>query len=112
MKIFNKVILVGLTIASCHSFAASGASQHAGASSQHSGLAVSHGVVAGAKVGSAVIATPLIIVGAVGSASTHVGSALMENAVGTQPLEITDKTITAGPSPQESMQINSTETRL
>lgn len=101
MKTLNKVLLIALTMTSFHSLADSGASQNASAASKHSALAASHGALASAKIGSAVIATPLIIAGSVGNVSLQAGSTLMKNAVENKPLEITDKTITAAPSPQQ-----------
>ena len=109
MKTLKQIILITLTMTSLQSFADSGASQNASAASKHSALAASHGTVASAKLGSAVLATPLIIVGAIGNISQQVGNALMENALSTAPLEITDKTITAAPSPAQIMKINQTE---
>lgn len=109
MKIFNKALLITLTITSLHSFADSGASQNASAASKHSALAASHSTVASAKLGSAVIATPLIVVGAIGHVSLQAGNALMKNAVSTTPLEVTDKTITAAPSPAQIMKVSKRE---
>jgi hypothetical protein len=109
MKKLNKVLLITLSITSLQSFADSGASQNGSAASKHSALAASHGTVASAKLGSAVIATPLIVVGAIGNASMQAGNALMENAVSTTPLEVTDKTITAAPSPAQIMKANKQE---
>lgn len=109
MKTLNKVLLITLSITSLQSFADSGASQNGSAASKHSALAASHGTVASAKLGSAVIATPLIVVGAIGNASMQAGNALMENAVSTTPLEVTDKTITAAPSPAQIMKANKQE---
>jgi len=109
MKTLNKVLLIILTTTSLHSFAESGASQNASAASKHSALAASHGTVASAKLGSAVIATPLLVIGAIGSASQYAGNALIENSFATTPLEITDKTITAAPSPAQVMKANQQE---
>ncbi len=109
MKTLNKILLITLTMTSLQSFANSGASQNASAASKHSALATSHGTVASAKLGSAVIATPLILVGVIGNASLQAGNALMENAVSTTPLEVTDKTITAAPSPAQIMKVNKQE---
>ena len=109
MKTLNKILLITLTMTSLQSFANSGASQNAGAASKHSALAASHGTVASAKLGSAIIATPLIVVGAIGNVSLQAGNALMENAISTTSLEITDKTITAAPSPAQIMKVNKQE---
>jgi|GEM_PF-1107383 len=106
MKILNKVLLMLLTTTSLPSIADSGASQNASAASKHSALAASHGTVASAKLGSAVIATPLIIVGAIGNVSLKAGNALLKNAFAATPLEITEKTITTAPSPAQMMKTN------
>jgi len=106
MKKLNTILLITLTMTSLQSFANSGASQNASAASKHSALAASHGTVASVKLGSAVIATPLIVIGAVGNASLQAGNALMESAVSTTPLEVTDKTITSAPSPAQIMKVN------
>jgi hypothetical protein len=109
MKILNKVLFILLTTTSLHSFAESGTSKNASAASKHSALAASHGTVASAKLGSAVMATPLLIIGVIGSVSQQAGKALMENALTTTPLEITEKTITAAPSPAQIMKANQQE---
>lgn len=94
---------------SLQSYADSGVSQNASAASKHSALAASHGTVASAKLGSAVVATPLIVVGAIGNVALQAGNALMKNAVATTPLEITEKTITTAPSPAQIMKVNQQE---
>jgi hypothetical protein len=109
MKTLNKVLLIILTTTSLQSFAESGASKNASAASKYSALAASHGTVTSAKLGSAIVATPLIIVGAIGSISLKTGKVLMENAFSNTPLEITDKTITAAPSPAQMMKANQQE---
>jgi hypothetical protein len=109
MKTLSKVLLILLTSTSLQSVADSGASQNASAASKHSALATSHGTVASAKLGSAVIATPLIVIGAIGSVSLKAGNELMENSLSTTPLEITEKTITTAPSPAQIMKINQQE---
>ncbi len=106
MKTLSKVLLIALTMTSLQSFADSGASQNASAASKHSALATAHSTVATAKLGSAVVATPLIVAGAIGNVSLQAGNALMENAVSTTPLEVTDKTITTAPSPAQIMKVN------
>lgn len=109
MKTLNKILLITLTMTSLQSFADSGASQNASAASKHSALAAAHSTVASAKIGSAVVATPLIVAGAIGNVSLQAGNALMENAISTTPLEVTDKTITAAPSPAQIMKVNKQE---
>lgn len=109
MNILNKALLITLSMTSLQTFANSGASENTSAASKHSALAVAHGSAASVKVASAVIATPLIVVGSVGVVSSGAGSALMESAIATTPLEITDKTITAAPSPAQMMKANKQE---
>lgn len=103
MKTFNKVLMTILAVTSTQSFANSGASENGSAASKHSTLAASHGAAASAKIGSAVVAVPLIVAGSVGQVSQHMGTKLMEAAVNDAPLTITDKTITAAPSPKQIM---------
>ena len=109
MKLLNKIVLITLTVTSLHSFADSGASTQGSEASKHSALAAKHGLNASAKVGSAVVATPLIIAGAVGYLSLEAGKALMNNAVNCEPLEITEKTITTAPTPLQAMKIGKEE---
>jgi hypothetical protein len=106
MKILNKALLILLITTNLQALADSGGSQNASAASKYSALAVSHGIVASAKLGSAVFATPLIIVGAIGSVSLEIGNELMQSAFSTMPLEITEKTITTAPSPAQMMKVN------
>lgn len=82
---------------------------NASAASKHSALAASHGTKASAQIGSAVVATPLIIAGAVGQVSLSTGEKLMENATDQAPLKITDKTITTTPSPKDVMKTKQEE---
>lgn len=86
-----------------------GASKNASAAGKHSALAVAHGTVASAQVGSAVLAMPLIAVGAVGELSMEVGNVLMEAAVSNKPLVVTEKTVTKAPSPAQMMKTNKQE---
>ncbi|QOL25615.1 hypothetical protein LP316_15190 [Thalassotalea sp. LPB0316] len=109
MKQMNKLLAILLATTSLYSNAESGASDNASAASKHSALAASHGTAASAKIGSAVVATPLLVVGSVGQASTSAGTALMEQAVKAEPLEITEKTVTAAPSPKQVMKASKQE---
>ena len=108
MKTRNMVLSLVITVSSMQSFANSGASENSSAASKHSVLAASHGTAASVKVGSAVLATPLIVTGSVGQVSLKLGTKLMANAVA-EPLEITDKTITVAPSPKQMMKAVITE---
>lgn len=112
MNTLNKLVVMTLTTISLSTFANSGLSDNASAASKHSALAASHATVATAQVGSAVVAVPLVVVGKVGTASLHAGEKLMNNATGSQSLEITDKTITAGPSPKNMMKKTKNEDTL
>lgn len=109
MKTRNLVLTMILTVTSMQSFANSGASENGSAASKHSALAASHGTAASAKVGSAVVAIPLVVAGSVGNASQQLGTKLMENAIADGPLEITEKTITVAPSPKQMMNISNIE---
>ncbi len=109
MKTHNMVLTLALAVTSMQSFANSGASENASAASKHSALAASHGTTASVKVGSGVLATPLIVAGSVGRVSQQLGTKLMASAIADGPLEITEKTITVAPSPQQMMKTVITE---
>jgi hypothetical protein len=109
MKTRNLILTMILTVTSMQSFANSGGSENGSAASKYSALAASHGTVASAQVGSALVAMPLMIVGSVGQASGQLGSKLMASAIGDGPLEITEKTITVTPSPKQMMNISNTK---
>lgn len=109
-KKMANIIFSSLVLISAPTFANDGAStDNASAASKHSALAASHGTKASVQLGSAVVATPLIIVGAVGQVSSSTGESLMEHATGEAPLTVTDKTITKMPSPKEVMNTNKKE---
>jgi hypothetical protein len=109
MKTCNLILTMILTVTSMQSFANSGGSENGSAASKHSALAASHGTVASAQVGSAVVAIPLIVAGSVGQVSGQLGSKLMTGAIADGPLEITERTITVTPSPKQMMNISSTK---
>jgi len=106
MNTLHKILITTFAVMSLQVSANSGASQNTSAASKHSALAVAHGSKASTQVASAVIATPLLVVGAVGHVSLKAGTALMEHAVTNEPLEITPKTITVAPSPKQVMLLN------
>jgi len=84
---------------------AQGSTQHSGQAVGHSALAIGHGAVGSAKLTSAAVAVPLLAVGAVGAASTEMGKGLMKAAnkpIG-EPLEVSDETLTVGPSPDRAI---------
>jgi len=103
MKISKIISASIILLASSSSFAADGVSQNLSNAGKHSVVAVSKGAKASVQVGSAVIATPLIAAGVVGHASMDAGKALMNEAFGNEPLDVTDKTITAAPAPKKIM---------
>jgi len=107
MKPFKKVILLSLALSStltANSAFASDSVSHASKASKHSVLAVSHGLASTAKVASAAVAVPLLVVGSVGVVSGAAGSTLMTSAINhNEPLTITEITITADPSPKAQM---------
>jgi hypothetical protein len=104
MKSFKLVFTLITVFSSTIAIANSGASTNLSAASKHSVLTVSHGVKASGQVVSGVVAVPLLIVGQVGSASLATGESLMDHAVGTEPLTVTEMTITADPAPQSVLQ--------
>lgn len=106
MNTLIKSTLLLLTMTSTSVFAVGGASEHSTKTSKHSTLASTHGVVASAKTTSGIIAIPFKAVGVIGHVSGQAGDALMDNAITTTPLEISDKTITAGAPPKDVMNIN------
>ena len=105
MKRYVSVLIVSLPIffGSTASLAA-GPSSHFSAASTHSAQAISEASIAGVKVVSGVIATPLIAVGKVGEASGIVGDELWEAASFGEPLEITDEIIMSTTPPDQAMQ--------
>lgn len=84
--------------------------QHTSKAGKHSTLAVSHGAASSAKVASAAVAVPVLIVGSAGVASIAGGSALIDSATKPEPLTITEVTITADPAPNQAMQTNTQTT--
>ena len=112
MNILKTLIVTSLVVSSFNSFAESGASDHASQASKHSALSVYHGSAATAKLGSAVVAVPLIVGGTV---ALSTGLALESSSQSTTkveknaPLKITEKTITAAPSPKEMMKTSNDE---
>lgn len=84
---------------------AQGSAQHSGQAVGHSALAAGHSAVGTAKLTSAAVAIPLVAVGAVGAVSAEMGKGLMKAAnkpIG-EPLEISDETLTVGPSPDRAV---------
>jgi len=84
---------------------AQGSTQHSGQAVAHSALASGHSVVGSAKLTSAAIAVPLVVVGSIGAVSAQAGKSLIKEAnkpIG-EPLEISDEILTVGPSPDRAM---------
>lgn len=116
MKRINTLLILALLtspIAAC----ASESVNHSGQASKHSVLAVGHGLHAGVKVASTAVAAPVAIVG---SASVAAGSVLTESAKslsykphnsakskktkGKVALEVSETTVTVGPTPNQAIQ--------
>lgn len=95
-------MIVGVMFMSGQAMAA-GSMQHASQAAGHSGQAIGHSVVAGAQLTSAAIAVPLVVVGAVGTASGEVGKSLLEAAEIGEPLTVSDETVTVGPNPGQAL---------
>ena len=94
---------MALTLTSFHTFAKSAVSEHTSAASKHSALAATNSTVVSAKVGSAVVAIPLVVAGAIGHVSLKTGEFLLDQTNTQKPLQVSDKTITATPSPHQAM---------
>lgn len=84
--------------------------QHSGKALKHSALASTHGVVTSAKVTSVAVAVPLIAVGSVGVGSLALADSVDKKVDKLAPIEITDKTITADPAPNQVMVKTTTKT--
>lgn len=106
MKTLHKALITTLAIMSLQVSANSGASNNVSAAGKHSALAASHAIKASAQIASVAVAVPLLVVGAIGTVSLEAGTALINKAVMNEPLEITSKTITIAPSPQQVMMQN------
>lgn len=85
---------------------AEGSLQHFGNSAQHviqsaqnGAGSAGHAAAGTGKLVSGVVAVPLKVIGKAGDASDAVGDILWENAAGTEALEVTEDTVTAGPAP-------------
>ncbi|SFD14941.1 hypothetical protein [Pseudoalteromonas denitrificans] len=101
MKSLKTLFLFILSL-TASSVMADNSAQHTSKASKHSVLAVTHGLASTAKIASATIAVPLVIVG---SASLSVGTSIATSAISHGPLEITETTITKDPAPNMAMQL-------
>ena len=116
MSIKQITLIATVATLSLPSFAEPGSVEHSGQASKHSVLAVTDGVGSVTKVGSAVLASPVLVVGgaslAAGSAITSAGESMArgaKNASGhhhqtSNALIVTEMTITADPAPNHVMQ--------
>lgn len=121
MNIKNIALFATLSILSLPTLAESGSVEHSGQASKHSVLALSDGAGSVTKVGSAVVATPILVVGglslAAGSTITSAGESLANNAQNvsghhhtqSNKLVVTEITITADPAP--NVAINNTKAK-
>lgn len=105
----KKIILSGLIVVSCYSSLAfsENSIRHASNASKHSILTVSHGVAGSAKVVSAVVAIPLVIAASTAEVSKISSQNLSSGESPqnrTQVLVLTDKVVTADPSPRNFLQ--------
>lgn len=113
-KLLSNTLLVTTlsigTLISLPAFAEGGSVHHSGQASKHTVLAVGHGIGSSAKVASAVVAAPIIVVGGVslaaGSSATAMGTSIASSGHGVSthshangPLKITELVITADPAP-------------
>jgi hypothetical protein len=100
MKKFTQLAVVSLTLMTSQAVLAADSIGNAAASVNHSGKAIKHAAVASGQFVSGAVAVPLIAVGELGKASGKAGEALMDVATDKQqPLEVSDITLTAEPTP-------------
>lgn len=94
------LLTLALTAFTSNSIAADSA-RHTSQGSKHSVISAKHLASGAVKVAAGSVAIPLVIVGAIGTASAKTGEALADFAVGDdQPLPIGDDIIVADPSPK------------
>jgi len=113
MKTITKLAFITFTFFSLAANA-QGPSQNASKASKHSVKALGYGTASTAQVASAVIAVPVLAVGSVGVVSYAVGESLLNAASVTtdttdkcEPLEISERTVTADQPPQQILNPNS-----
>jgi hypothetical protein len=116
MKLTTIALILTLSVSSID-LQAEGSVHHSGQASKHLVLAVGHGVVSNAKIASAVVAVPLVIVGSVavvaGAASVQTGASILKTISTHKPhgtLVITQTTITADPAPNKVIVIEKKQT--
>ena len=110
----NKLISAILLSAFSFGVFAEGSTHHSGQASKHSVLAVTEGLAGSAKVGSAVVAVPVLSAGAVslaaGSMVVEAGESIAESHANHGPLVITERTITVDPAPDQVIIIQNNKT--
>ena len=101
-------MILGVMLSSQQALA-QGSVKHSAQALNLSAQASGHTVIAGAKLSSAVVAVPLLAVGAVGAVSSEAGKAFLKESSSdfNKPLTISDESVTAGPSPDAA--VNQTE---
>ena len=101
----KKIIPVLILSTMSHVVWAEGSTYHSGQASKHSVLAVTEGLASTAAVGSAVVAVPVISVGAAsvatGSMIAEAGESIAKSHANHGPLVITERTITVDPAPDQ-----------
>ncbi len=106
MKKFNtKALLLTASVFMSAGVSAEGSMQHFAESASHlkqstvhTTASIGNGAVGSAKLVSGIAALPFKAVGSA-AASNAVGDLLWDNATGNEELELTDKTVIAGPAP-------------
>lgn len=98
------LVILSLCLSLSSGIARADSIQHMGQSLDHSTQALAHTSTAGMQLASGIIAVPFLFVGEIGQASGEIGDALWE--VSTEPLPVTDKVLTIGPSPEQAMADN------
>ncbi len=106
----RKILAISLisTVAFATPVFAAGSGEHASGSVRHSGMAVSHAGASGVKLVAGVVAVPFKALGAIGNLSGQAGDSMLDFATGDneQGLEISEESVTAGPSPKQAMQLS------
>lgn len=107
MKKLNiKALLLTASVFMSAGVSAEGSMQHFGESASHlkqstvhTAGSIGNGAVGSVKLVSGMAALPFKAVGSAAAASNAVGDLLWDNATGSEELELSDKTVTAGPAP-------------
>ncbi len=105
--IVGLVLFVGMS----SSVFAGGSAKHFSDALANSAQAIAHSTIAGLKLVSGIAAIPLLAVSEIGNVSEEIGETLWEEAnqpIG-EPLTITDDVVTAGPSPDEAIEMETND---